>query len=377
MKRLRILQVNKLYAPVIGGVEQVVQNLSEGLRDKADVRVLVCNQKGKTVVDVINGVEVVRAASPGKLFSMPLSLSFFRQFRKLSREADIVQFHMPFPLGDLAQMLTKYRGKVAVYWHSDVVRQKRLMKVYKPLMHAFLRRADVIIAATEGHFEGSEHLTPYRDKCIVVPYGIDADEYTKNANPDRILPEAKQGLADVLFVGRLVYYKGLDVLLRAVAQVQNVQLTIVGDGPLFEELTGLARKLGIEDRVFFLGQRHDADVKACMRDCDMFVLPSIHNSEAFGLVQLQAMCYAKPVINTNLPTGVPYVSVHEQQGLTVPPNDPDALANAIKRLSCDLDYARRLGQSGAQHVRDCFCMEKMVEGVYKEYLKLMGSSEEA
>ena len=371
MKKLRVLQVNKLYAPVIGGVEQVVQTLSEGLRDRADVTVLVCNQKGKTTTDVVNGIKVIRAASPGKLFSMPLSLSFFLQFKKLSREADIVQFHMPFPLGDLAQMLFGYRGKVAVFWHSDVVRQKRLLKLYKPLMRAFLKRADVIMAATEGHFDGSEQLAPYKDKCVVVPYGIDADEYVKDATIDRVLPEKKKGLADVLFVGRLVYYKGVDVLLRAAAKADNAQLTIVGDGPLLDELKALARELGIQSRVFFWGQRSDADVKACMRDCDVFVLPSVHNSEAFGLVQLQAMCFAKPVINTNLPTGVPHVSLHQKQGLTVSPGDAEQLADAIGRLCNDPDYANRLGQSGAQRVRECFSIQRMTDGVYREYKKLI------
>jgi glycosyltransferase involved in cell wall biosynthesis len=375
VKKLRILQVNKYYTPVIGGVERVVQDLSEGLRDIADVQVLVCSQKGKTTRDLINGVEVVYAASPGKLFSMPLSISFLREFQKLAANADIVQFHMPFPLGDFGYLLSSYRGKVAVYWHSDVVRQKKLLRVYKPMMNAFLKRADVIMAATPGHFENSEQLAPYKDKCVVVPYGINADEYTQSASCDRILPVKKDGIAEVLFVGRLVYYKGVDVLLKSMAQVQNVRLTIVGDGPLKEDLLVLSKELGIEDMVFFLGQRSDADVAACMRDCDIFVLPSVHNSEAFGLVQLQAMCFAKPVINTNLPTGVPYVSVHEQTGLTVPPGDPAMLAIAIRKLAQDAAYAKQLGQGGAQRVRTCFGMENMIGGIFAQYRKLMEMEE--
>jgi glycosyltransferase involved in cell wall biosynthesis len=127
--------------------------------------------------------------------------------------------------------------------------------------------------------------------------------------------------------------------------------------------------------VFFLGQRSDADVAACMRDCDIFVLPSVHNSEAFGLVQLQAMCFAKPVINTNLPTGVPYVSVHEQTGLTVPPGDPAMLAIAIRKLAQDAAYAKQLGQGGAQRVRTCFGMENMIGGIFAQYRKLMEMEE--
>ncbi len=371
MKRLKILQINKYYAPHIGGVERIVQSLSEGLSDRADVHALVCNQTGRTTRDRINGVEVIRASSPGKLCSMPVSLSFIWYMRKLADEADILHFHMPFPLGDLSYFLSGYRGKVVVYWHSDIVRQKRLLKLYKPMMNAFLRRADLIITATQGHIDGSGQLAPYRDKCAVVPYGMDIEAYVQNAEPHRILPAVQEGVADILFVGRLVYYKGVDVLLNALAQVQNAQLTLIGDGPLKQDLMSLADRLDIADRVHFLGQCTDAQVKACMRDCDVLVLPSIQNSEAFGLVQLQAMAFAKPVINTALPTGVPLVSVHGQHGLTVAPGDAMSLADAMRLLVNDRDYARTLGQNGAVRVRETFSINAMVDGVYAQYLRLL------
>jgi rhamnosyl/mannosyltransferase len=372
VKRLHILQVNKYYAPVIGGVERVVQELCEGLSARADVTVLVCNRRGKTMREVIKGVEVLRASSIGQLFSMPLSLSFVGHFRKIAKHADILQFHMPFPLGDVASLLSNHSGKVAIYWHSDIVRQKRLLKLYKPLMTAFLNRADVIFTATQGHVDGSAFLGSYAKKCVVVPYGIDADAQVRGANPDRMLKLTRPGMTHFLFVGRLVYYKGVDVLLRAAAKVENAQLSIIGDGPLCEELNALAMSLGIADRVAFHGGFDDAGVKACMRDCDALVLPSVHNSEAFGLVQLQAMSFSKPVINTLLPTGVPHVSLHEQTGLTVKPGDADELAAAMRRLADGPAYAAALGKAGAVRVRTAFTMQGMIEGIYAQYLRLMG-----
>ncbi len=377
MAKLNILQINKYYAPHIGGVESIVQSLCEGLADRANVRALVCNKKGTAAHDLLNGVEVIRAPGMGQLFSMPVSLSFIGQMRKYAKEADILHFHMPFPMGDLSYFLSGYRGKVVVYWHSDIVRQKRMLKLYRPLMNAFLRRADRIITATEGHIKGSEQLAPYRYKCVVVPYGIDAEDYVKNGAPGRVLPPAQKDMADILFVGRLVHYKGAEVLLHAMEQVKNAQLTLVGDGPLRQELTELADKLDMLGRVHFLGRLTDAQVKACFRDCDVFVLPSIQNNEAFGLVQLQAMCYAKPVVNTALPTGVPLVSVHGQHGLTAKPGDATSLADALKILVHDSEYAQRLGQNGSARVRESFSRKAMIDGVYAQYLNLLGGEESA
>jgi rhamnosyl/mannosyltransferase len=174
------------------------------LKDKVDIEVLVCQQKGKGSVDYVNGVKVYRAGSLGVISSVPISFSFIRQLRKRSKEMDVIHFHMPFPLGDLACLLSGYKGKVVVWWHSDVVRQKTLMKFYRPIMERFLKRADVIIVATQGHIDGSDYLPKYREKCVVIPFGVDplieqkADEYWINRTV------TKKEHVHFLFVGRLV-----------------------------------------------------------------------------------------------------------------------------------------------------------------------------
>ena len=149
-KKLSVLQINKLYAPDVGGIEHVVQQIAEGLKEQTQMQVLVCQKKGPRKEEEIGGVPVVRAKTLGTKFSMPISFGLFRELRRLCKEKDILLFHMPFPLGDLAYLFSGYRGKTMVWWHSDVVRQKKLMFFYRPIMHAFLRRVDRIIVATQN-----------------------------------------------------------------------------------------------------------------------------------------------------------------------------------------------------------------------------------
>lgn len=367
-EKIKVLQVNKLYSPHIGGVEKVVQDIAEGLKDKVDMKVLVCSNKGKAAVDRINGVEVNRAGSFGIYFSMPLSFSFFTRLRELSSDRDILHFHMPFPLGDAAYFLSGFKGKVVVWWHSDIVRQKVLMKFYKPLMNKFLERADRIIVATEGHINGSSYLAPYREKCVIIPFGLDVSSFEDKTNRKNGSSILKAGQTKkILFIGRLIYYKGVDVLLQAFSKVHGAQLYIAGDGPLKEQLKAQAIDLGIAENVHFLGHQSDEDIKALLNDCDMFVLPSVANSEAFGLVQIEAMACSKPVINTSLPTGVPYVSIHGQTGLTVPPGDAESLAAAMQRLIDNDDERVQMGLRAKERAMQCFTIDKMLDSVYKLY----------
>lgn len=367
MEKLKILQINKLYYPHTGGIEKVAQQLAEGLNDKTDMKVLVCKERGLTKSEIINGVRVRRAGSLGVLFSLPISISFLWQLRKMSKDRDVLQFHMPFPLGDLGCMLSGYKGKVVVWWHSDVVRQKTLMKLYRPLMEKFLQRADVIIVATKGHIDGSDYLMKFRDKCVIIPFGVDkdierkADEYIKRRIP------VKNNPVHILFVGRLVYYKGCDVLIRAFRKVHGADLTIIGSGELEEQLKNQVISDGISERVHFLGNVDEEALGKAFEACDFFVLPSVLKSEAFGLVQIEAMAYGKPVINTNLPSGVPYVSLDKVTGLTVPPQDADALADAIQWMVDHEEERTEMGIKARERVKEYYQTEKMLDSVLKVY----------
>ena len=179
-KKLEILEVNKAYFPHIGGIETLVRQYSEelGRLDGVKVRTLVCRDgRGKTIREKICGVNITRAGSFGTYFKCPISLSFIKYMRKMAKTSDVVHIHVPFPLADAALLLSGYKGKVVVSWHSDIVKQKKLMLIYKPFMRYLLKRADIILTATEGHVKHSLYLPEFKDKCRVLPYGITPEEY--------------------------------------------------------------------------------------------------------------------------------------------------------------------------------------------------------
>ena len=370
MKKLNVLQVSRMYYPARGGIERVIQDISEGLSDLANIEVLTCQVKGNEVKETIHGVPVTRCASRGMLLSLPIAPSFFQKFKTMSKGKDIVHIHLPFPMADLAAVTSGYDGKLVIWWHSDVVRQKKLMLLYRPIMEKCLKRADAIVVASEGHIEGSSYLGPYKDKCHVIPFGVEkkmekrADEYVK--------VKTVNSSSDIrfLFVGRLVYYKGCDVLLKAMSRVRGCQLDIVGEGPIRQDLERLARQLEIMDRVTFFGEVADDILDERFRACDVFVLPSVEKSEAFGIVQMEAMAYAKPVINTRLRSGVPYVSLDRITGITVEPKDENKLADAMNWLADHPEERETYGQAAYKRIKEYFSQENMLRQLLTLYQNL-------
>ena len=384
--KIRVLQVNKLYYPVTGGIERVVQQLAEGLCEDTDTKVLVCRRKGRTIVEQIAGIEVTRASSMGMLSSLPLSVSFLWKFRRMAKDRDIIHIHMPFPLGDLACFLSGYKGRVILWWHSDIVRQKKLMKLYRPLMEWLLRRADCIVVATQGHIEGSKYLKPYQEKCRIIPFGVDlkiekeADRWYEEG---RLLErsEEKPDAVKFLFVGRLVYYKGCRTMIEAFVQAakgnSRIQLDIVGTGSLEPELKKQTEELGLTDRIYFHADVSDDELIQYFKECDVFVLPSLQRSEAFGLVQIEAMAFGKPVINTKLPSGVPYVSLHGETGLTVEPGNAAELAEAMQYLAEHPVERCQMGERARARMDEQFRMDKMLKRVLQLYEEFVERGEDS
>lgn len=375
---MKILQVNKLYFPDVGGIEKTVQQLSEGLAEKAKCKVLVCRRKGKAVTERVNNIEVIRAHTYGTLFSMPISVDFILKFRKLSKDADIIHFHMPFPLGDLACLLSGYKGKVVIWWHSDIIRQEKIMLFYKPLMNWMLKRADTIIVATRGNIIGSKYLKTFQKKCVIIPFALDkftqkkADEYAEISNKG-LAQSGHNEEVNFLFVGRLVYYKGCEYLIKAFKDTHDAKLTIVGDGPLKSYLLNLACELGLESRIDFTGYVSDEEIIKYYEKCDVFVLPSVYKSEAFGLVQIEAMSFGKPVINTDLETGVPYVSINNQTGITVSAKNIKELNKAINYMIDNKEKRDLMGNMARQRVNKYYRYQQMVDSVYELYQKLLNN----
>jgi glycosyltransferase involved in cell wall biosynthesis len=370
-RQLKVLQIFKYYHPNVGGVEKVARDIAEGLRDRIDIKILACHENLKTSRERVNDIDVVRAGRLATYFSVPLAPRFPSLMRRMARDADILHFHLPYPLADVSYLLARPRGHVVAWWHSEIVKPKRLSKLYRPFLKAFLGKVERIIVAAPQLVEKSPFLSQYGEKCRVIPIGIDIGRFQPTESIKMRAEEIRRqhGTAIVLFVGRLIYYKGLEYLIRAMGHVRDRDLTllVVGDGPLQTQLEALAAEIGVSDRVVFLGKLSDDDLTYHYHACDVFVLPSVANTEAFGIVQLEAMACGKPVISTDLPTGVPFINQHGKTGLIVPPMDSQALADAIALQLGNPSLAAQYGEAGRRRVREEFTKERMLQRVLALY----------
>jgi len=378
MPRIKVLHIFKSYLPRVGGVERVIQQIAEGLAPKGvESRVLAChhNRSFSSTEEVIGGIHVTRANSIGVLFSTPISPAFPLAFRRLSQWADILHFHSPFPLAELSHLMYGSRGKkVVVTYHADIsqTRWRVLMLVHKPILRRLLEKASCIITTSPAALEFSTVLSPFSSKCRVIPLAIDLAKWRPVPAEKVTKLKERFGLEDekvILFVGRLIYYKGLDYLIAAMQRV-NAKLVIVGEGEYKNELKQKVNKLRLANKVTFAGKVPDEELPSYYSMADVFVLPSIYGAEAFGIVQLEAMAYGVPIVNTNLPTGVTFVSPHNETGLTVPPRDSKALANAINTILEDDSLRQRLSRNARDRAK-LFSLDRMLEEVYNLYTEVL------
>jgi rhamnosyl/mannosyltransferase len=355
---MKILQINKLYPPHLGGVENIVRDIAESLAADRGWQsdVLVCQEKGKRSVEEIKGVKVYRAASRGRLFSLPISLDFFRLFKKISGEYDIILIHHPFPLASLARFFfSNKKTPVAVLYHSDIVRQKLFYWLVYPWLYLDLQSAQIIFVGSRRLAENSRLLKKFISKCQVIPFGVDRSAYQADYASQVANLRARHGRF-MLAVGRLVYYKGYLSLLDALKTAPG-KLLIIGTGPLENKMRRIISENRLADRVIIISD-HPDNLVPYYQACEFLVFPSNARSEAFGLVQIEAMACGKPVINTDLPTGVPEVSLDKISGLTVSVNDPAQLSEAIKSLWEDDDWRGKLGAGAKKRAAANFSKAK-------------------
>jgi len=371
---MRVLQLGKYYEPHVGGIETHLGLLAHGLSAHGiELEVLVHGAATKTVQETVRGIHVTRVGALGRLMSTEFSPSLVTE---LARPYDILHLHTPHPMAMLAYLAArKPTHRLVITHHSDIVRQARVRGILQPLFRAVLARADAIIATSGRYLESSEELRPYHSKVRVIPYGIDLQQFSpalKQVPSARDL-RARYGPRIILATGRLIYYKGFEVLLDALKSV-SAHLLLIGDGPLRAALEARARRNGVGDRVTFVGAVPNQDMGQYYGAADVFALPSTARSEAFGIVQIEALASALPVVNTSLLSGVPDVSLHEVTGLTVPPNDARALAGALNRLFEDVELARRFGARGRERALERFTAERMVDETLALYRDITATS---
>ena len=366
---MRVLHFYKTYYPdSVGGIEQVIRQLCVGTSriGVTNTVLSLSRQKGLAPFS-FDGHTVQRVPLNFEIASNACSLQAIGALSRLAREADVVHYHFPWPFMDLAHFIARVDKPTVVSYHSDIVRQKRWLRLYQPLKYRFLDSVDAIVAASPNYLASSSVLQRYRDKTRVITYGLDKSTYP-NVEPCRLAHwRAKLGPKFFLFVGVLRYYKGLHILLEA-ARGLEYPIVIVGTGPEEAALKEQAARLGLK-RLVFTGALEEADKAALLNLCYGLVFPSHLRSEAFGISLLEGAMYGKPMISCEIGTGTTYINRDGETGLAVPPSDPAALRGALQTLWNDPERARRMGVRAEQRYHELFTSEQMAASytdLYKE-----------
>jgi rhamnosyl/mannosyltransferase len=371
----KVLHTYKVFHPdIAGGVPSAIATLCTSTNSAFANSVLVARLKGLPRSYEINGIPVEAVASFGTLFSTPMAPGYPRAFLERAKSSDIVIHHAPFPLTDIVAHRLPNQLPLVVYWHADIANYPILKKLVGPSISRTLNRADRIVVSDDSMVAASTLLQAFADKCTVVPYGANLNYWSTVTESEK---ESSARLRQrhprmILTIGRLVAYKGLASLLQALVDVDG-EIVIIGEGPLLPNLKALAEKLGVQNRVTFEGRLESSEIKSYLYAARVLAFPSLTIAEAFGLVQLEAMATGLPIVNTSLPTAVPKIARHDQEALTVAPNSPPALAEALNRILNDGVLAQRLGRAGKSRALSEYSQARYIsriEAIYSELIEL-------
>lgn len=354
---------NHVFPPTYGGIEQHIWDVTRSLRGNFELEVLASSGSRRRIESERDGVRVVQAAEHGRILSTPISPSWWTELRR-SRAAAL-HLHLPVPAGELMALAARSRGPLVATFHADAVRYPALSTGYKAVRERLLSRADRIVVGSQVLADSSPALAHHADRTVVVPYGVDADEWP--ADPelvDRI--RRHHGERIVLFLGRLVAYKGLPVLIDAMATVPAT-LLVVGSGPERARLEQYASRLAPAGRVRFLGNVTNEERSAYYRAAAAYVLPSVSRAESFGIAMLEAMAHGTPAVSTEVGTATSWVNQHGETGLVVAPRDPAALAAAITTLLDDEGLRTQFGAAAARRAQAHFSKRAMLDGLAGVY----------
>ena len=369
---VKIVHVYKdFWPPIVGGIERTVNWMVSGLRGVFEFTVLVNSRTRQTRERMWEGIRIIEVGEWGRVLSAPIAPTFPLWLRRL--KADVWHFHIPNPTGDVSWLLSRPEGRVVATYHSDVIRQRWAMAAYGPFLHAFLSRCAVIMPTSPRQQAQSPVLQRHSERCVPVPLGMPLAPFARTAATGgrvREIKRALKGFPLLVFVGKLRYYKGVQFLISAMRQLPQVRLAIIGAGPEGRKLRALSAELGLGDRIQFLGELPDEEVVAWMQAAELFVLPSHLPSEAFGLVQVEAMACGTPVISCELQGGVPFVNQDGVTGRIVAPADDTALALAVGELLENPSRRFAMGEAAYRRAHSEFSQEVMCGRVAEVYRRL-------
>lgn len=360
-----------------GGLERYVFELARVLEDQVRYTNIVAERGDAPDLQMVG--ETVHAPTWASIAGTPVCPTMPWNALTRHRQVPFDLVHLQFPADPMAHLSTALLPrsvKRVISWHSDIIRQQKLLALYRPFLDRLVRSADAIIAATPAHISSSQQLdaVPDRSRLHVVPYGFDLSRFRERpALANEVRRRFKEGFL-VFALGRHVYYKGFEFLIRAMGELPGSALALGGQGPLSGHLEQVARHAGVTDRVRFVGRIAEAELPAWYHACDVFCLPSVEPAEGFGIVQIEAMASGKPVVCCDLGNGVNYVNRHGETGLAVPPRDVATLAAVLNRLRGDPALRARLGEQGRRRAFGEFTLEKMRDGTMAVYRQVLAQS---
>ena len=372
---MKILQLGKFYPPSTGGIQTVMYDITEVLNNNDVICDVLCSNKNFTYKEeYINNYKVMRTKTFGVYFSTSITLQMIFKLKKIIKQYDIIHVHLPDPMANLALFFANLEGKkIILHWHSDIIKQKYLLKLYEPLQSWMMKKADKIIATTPKYIEESKYLQKYKDKCAPIPIGIDENKLISNANKVNKIKEKYKDKKIIFSLGRLVYYKGFEYLIKSAKYLTNDYIILIGGaGPLKYKLNTIIIENGLENKVKLLGRIEDEELGNYYEASHIFCLPSIVKSEAFGIVQIEAMSFGIPIVATRVDgSGVDWVNEDKISGINVEIQNPEALASAFNDISNDKIKYEKYCINAKERFQNLFLRKEMVNNIihlYKEVL---------
>jgi rhamnosyl/mannosyltransferase len=368
---MKILHFYKNALPEsIGGVEQVINQIARGTGALGvENTVLSLSNSPSDHPTPMHGYQLITTQRSFELASNGFSWQSINSFKMLAARVDLIHYHFPWPFADLTHQLIKPNIPTVVTYHSDIIRQKLLLKLYRPLKRKFLNSVDHIVATSPNYLLTSNVLQEFSKKNSIIPIGLEPDFYSL-PDPEQVkFYQSHFGTRFFLFIGAFRYYKCLEFLIEA-AKVLPFSIVIAGSGHSEGEFKAMARKLHLRN-IFFLGQVSEGNKSALLEACYGVVLPSYLRSEAFGVTLLEGAMFGKPLISCEIGTGTTYINIDQVTGLVTLPADPKALANAMTWLWTHPEKARQMGQRARERYEALFTAKQMSQSYFELYQKLL------
>jgi rhamnosyl/mannosyltransferase len=376
LKNIKILQLGKFF-PIEGGVEKVMFDLLMGLSAQQVTCDMLCtNSKNNTAQDIqINPYsKILLVPKITKVAATMIAPALITRLRQIANDYNIIHIHHPDPMACLALFCSGFKGKVILHWHSDILKQKNLLKIYMPLQSWLIKRADLIVGTTPIYVKQSPYLQKVQHKIDFIPIGV--DPMVPEPQKVALLKEQYNGKKIIFSLGRLVAYKGHQYLIEAAKSLPDDYIILIGGiGPLENELRKQIRENELEQRVQLIGYIPEADLPNYYAASCVFCLPSVLKTEGFAIVQIESMSCGRPVVSTNIPeSGVSWVNRDKESGYIIEICNPIAIAKAIIKICENKNHYDFLSKSSLKRYQDFFTKSKMVERSMQCYHQLLNNT---